>query len=65
MKEFRIITNGQRFRVQRRRFAIWITEGERYYGFTPYEFVTRETAEDYIKHKVTVPSPVEGPWRVA
>lgn len=58
--KFRIITNGSKFRVERRGFfGMWHTEGFSHgYGtFEPHEFATHAEAEQHILERVTVEGP--------
>lgn len=50
---YRIITNGSKFRVQRRAFfGVWLTEGvHTYVAFLPHEFSVLSQADDYIREK--------------
>lgn len=51
MNVYRILKNGERYRVQRQgRFGFWHTEGYGggYGGFYPEEFSSHDAAQSYI-----------------
>lgn len=65
MKTYRIITDGTKFRVQRKGWWNWHTEGHAfgYVGFRPHEFPSKQAALDYILRKHVVDTP-EPEWKV-
>ncbi len=57
MPKFRIVTNGNTFRVQRKVACFWFNEFD-------LEFLLYETAQSYIDHETRERELQRRPWRV-